>query len=139
VSRKYPKWMTAHISKCRVALGIDHPGFRLYVQRAVQVVAGRDEVGGDCAAVPRYAEASIRLRKDCRNTPTGREDVTHECIHAAFGRQREAITRIMELVPDPLRAHAWAIWTDANEATVTQLARGLTPLLHTVTRETRHE
>lgn len=125
---KPPKWMRRHIQICRAAFGINGPADQLYVQRQDRVT-DNPAVYGETVTTPRYGRATITLRRDVRKGAEGYEDVTHEILHAAMPLHLQTVKRIIDLLPADQQAHAWDLWNDANEATVTRLARGLTPIL----------
>ncbi len=75
------------------------------------------------------------MRRGIKRDDSGYEVLTHEAVHASMGPLREAVNRIIELVPPELREHAEEIWQDGNERTVTRTARGLTPLIRATERK----
>ena len=123
-----PPWLFAHTQKCRDAFGLGHAGFEFHLDQA-DTVGDDPGVAGETYTHPRYHRAVVTVRRTLAPDASGYEVVTHEALHAATGAMRQAVDRIIELVPAELRDHAEALWQDGNEATVTQLARGLTPLL----------
>lgn len=131
---KLPGWMAEHIQKCRVAFGLNHAGFLLYVYRVKNLSDGDalpndDQISGDARTEARYRRARVRFAK-ALSTHMRYEVVTHELLHAAMGDVQQAADTIIEqLVPEEHRDTALAIWNVGNETTVTQLARALTPLI----------
>jgi hypothetical protein len=123
-----PPWLFAHVQKCRDAFGLGHAGFAFHLDQ-VDVVDSEPGVAGTTVTDARYHRAVVTVRRAIAPDAAGYEIVTHEALHAATGAMRQAVDRIIELVPAELRDHAEELWQDGNEATVTQLARGLTPLL----------
>ena len=129
-----PRWMRRHVQKCRAAFGIGDAGFALTLTLAdAPNPANADTVGLTSTSV-RYHRGDVMIKRGLRRGDLGYETVTHEMLHAASAMQLHAVTRILELVPEDLRDHAEALWQDGNEATVTQLARALTPVLRAVRR-----
>jgi len=125
---KGPAWLRTHVRTCRAAFGLDHPGFDFSLILIDQIGDDPDTAGETTTSV-RYARAGVTLRRTIRPDAWGYEVVTHELLHAATGAMRQAIDRIIDLVPAAQRRHAEELWMDGNEATITQLARGLTPIL----------
>jgi len=126
MGRPLPKWMRAHVARCCAAFGLDAPGYRLYITRQKRV-NGDKAIAGYTYSAARYHRAHVRFRKQ---QPTDRyEVVTHELLHAALGRQGEAVDIIVAQLPKHQRALALETWHAANEAAITQVARALTPIL----------
>jgi len=130
-----PRWMRRHVKRCRAAFGIAHAGFDLTVVLTDVVDNDPDCVGLTTTSVP-YDRAEVTLRRDVVNNPDRYEIITHELLHAATGPQREALDRILDLVPKKHRTHAEELWMTGNEATITRIARALTPLLRGARGET---
>lgn len=128
-----PKWAFQHVQKCRDAFGIGAAGFLFTVARA-DVVDGEPDTAGSATTSARYQRGGITLRRDLTRSEDSYDLLTHETLHAAMGAQRQALSRIIELVPADLQGHAEELWADGNEATVTQLARALTPCLRAMQR-----
>lgn len=134
MSDDLPEWQFAYIQLCREVFGIGGMVDHLSTQLCDEV-AGNPNAFGETQTVPRYLEAVITLKRGVSESDQGYEDLTHEVLHAAMPLQRQAVTRIIGLLPPKLHAHAWDLWTDANEPTVTRLARGLTPVLRATDRQ----
>jgi hypothetical protein len=130
---KTPPWVFAHVQKCRDAFGIGYAGFEFHLEWA-DVVDGEAGVAGSTYTDPRYHRARVILRRGLKATDRNYTVVTHEVLHAATGEMRQALDRIIELVPPHLRDHAEELWADGNEAVITRLAVGLTPLLRAMDR-----
>jgi hypothetical protein len=125
--------MQTHIQACRVAFGLDRPGYELHISR-VKCIDKNRALAGYTESAAQYERAYIRFRK--RLDTRGRyEVVTHELLHAALGRQGEAVDIIIAQLPKKQRAMALETWHAANEAAVTQVARALTPLLQKETTD----
>lgn len=121
--------MDAHLHKCRRALGLTAPAFTLYIARKPKRHVNEGEGGAVTRTGPRYHRAVLTFAKHLPKADQY-EIVTHECLHAAFGRQHEAVESIIGgYVPKKHRALAWKLWDDANEADITRTARALTPVL----------
>jgi hypothetical protein len=132
--RTLPKWAATHVQKCRAAFGIGYDGFVFYAHRC-NAPGGSKANAGFALAEPRYERAGVELRPDLACDDQGYEILTHETLHAAMGPMGQSIERILELVPKKRRAHALELWRDGQEATVTRLARGLTPLVRATARK----
>lgn len=129
--RNLPKWAFTHVQKCRAAFGVGAAGFAFYSARCKAPGGSRANLGWG-RGEPRYARGQVQIRRDLARDDQGYEVLTHETLHAALGAQGQAVERILELVPKKRRAHALELWRDGNEASVTQLARALTPLLRSM-------
>ena len=127
------KWVVAHVQKCRDAFGIGGADFEFHLEWA-DLVDGEEGVAGATYNDPRYHRARVILRRGLSETDRHYTVVTHEVLHAATGEMRQALNRIIELVPPHLRDHAEELWCDGNEAVVTRLANHLTPLLRAMDR-----
>lgn len=134
MSRQLPKWLVLHVQKCREAFGIGHAGFECIVRRD-KAPGGKVHCLGFTEPEPRYERAVVTIRADVTADDLGYEVLTHELLHAALGAEAQAITSILHLVPKAQRKHALHLWTNGNEAAVTRLARGLTPVLRTRTHK----
>jgi hypothetical protein len=122
-----PRWMRDQVHKCRIAFGLDRPGYQLHIQR-VKRINGDRAVAGYTESAARYERAYVQFR--VRLDPSFRlEAVTHELLHAALGRQGEAVDIIISQLPKRQRAAALETWHAANEAAITQVARALTPII----------
>lgn len=138
MKRKLPKWAFEHVQKCRHAFGIGYEGFVFYSHRC-KAPGGAKTNMGYASASTRYERAVVEIRPDLPHDETGYEILTHETLHAAMGPMGQAVERIIELVPKKQRDHALELWRDGQEATVTRLARGLTPVLRATERTGQSE
>jgi hypothetical protein len=132
--RELRKWQFAYIQKCREAFGVGYAGFAFYSNRCKKPGGSRANQGW-AQGEPRYERGQVQIRRDLAPDDAGYEVLTHETLHAALGPQGQAVDRILDLVPKKHRAHALELWRDGNEAAVTRLARGLTPLLRATERK----
>ena len=133
--RDLPKWAFAHVQKCRQAFGIGYAGFE-FVAGVHKTVGGNKAIAGQVWTHNRYERAVLHLKRGFdKGSDDPYEVLTHECLHAAAGAQRAAVDRILDLVPPKLRAHAEELWQEGNEATITRLARALTPVLRSMSDE----
>jgi hypothetical protein len=129
-----PVWAFAHIQKCRDAFGVGYEGFAFYSSRCKAPGGSQVNLGWG-QGEPRYERGQVQIRRDLAPDAQGYEVLTHETLHAAMGAQGQAVARILDLVPRKQRKHALELWRDGNEATVTRLARGLTPVLCATNRK----
>lgn len=136
--RDLPKWAFKHIQKCRTAFGIGYEGFAFYSHRC-KAPGGSKGNMGYAAAETRYERGTVEISPTLQRDDQGYEILTHETLHAAMGPMGQSVERIIELVPKKQRAHALELWRDGQEATVTRLARGLTPLLRATERKAPDE
>lgn len=124
---KLPKWARLHMEKCRQAFGFNNDTYLLYPEIHEKLPGG---ALGDATTEHRYQRVTVRLRRDIKKDETGYECITHEMLHAGLSAERQAAHRIInDLVPKRLRKHALSLWVDGHEASVTQVARALSPLL----------
>jgi hypothetical protein len=79
---------------------------------------------GDCLHSQRTMTAQIRLRKELP-AREARRAIFHELLHVRLGLMQQAAERMVELLPDGLRPHAWTLFEDALERTVEELTRAL--------------
>jgi hypothetical protein len=122
-----PGWALKHMEKCRRAFGFNNDTYQLYPEW-VRSIDGN--VQGEAETDHRYQRVTVRLRDDLVKSDTGYEVITHEMLHAGLSAERQAVFRIIDdLVPKKLREHALSLWCDGHEASVTQVARALSPLL----------
>lgn len=130
---KVPRWLFTHTQKCRDAFGIGHEGFNFYLEET-DVPGGRPGIAGETYTDPRYHRATVTVQRGMKPTAWNYQVATHEALHAATGEMRQAVNRIIELVPAELRDHAEELWQDGNEAVITRLGASLTPLLRAMER-----
>lgn len=89
---------------------------------------GGGRVMGDAIIRQRYLSTHIRLREDLREADDV-DTVIHEFIHVLQGPQRQAVDRIIDLVPSTLEEHSYNLWLDGNEAATVILTRILKPFI----------
>jgi hypothetical protein len=84
---------------------------------------------GEAVNNTRYMWSTIKLSEDIQPDTDGYETITHEMIHVAQAPAMQAMDRILDLIPKPLRKHALKLWYDGNEQATVMLGRALAPLV----------
>ncbi len=123
-----PTDVSDHVRRCMVGLGLND--WMVDTARYESIEVDNPGLTGRSQIRARYKVALIQLKARGGNHRLSVDHViTHEALHIALGPVYNALARIVELLPEHLQDHAYAIYEDAEEPAIESLAAALTPVL----------
>jgi hypothetical protein len=125
-----PKWMDAHIRKCKQALGLWDWTVNIRLVRNLRREG--DRCLGYHVTTYRTLTTDIEYDVSLKGDDLGHDVVTHELLHVALIEPDRAVKAILDFVPKKYHEHCRYIYNEAKEHTIEKLALHLTPMLRRV-------